>query len=55
MLIKDLLNHIYPSCKVIVYFDNDEVEYIAGDLYDSMGDYEFSDWAMYKGHLAIFM
>lgn len=62
MKINELLNHVYPSCKVILYCENgEELEYMAGDLTyplpgnEAIADYEFSDWALYTHFIAIFM
>ena len=56
MLIKGLLNHFYPSCKVIVYGDHGEYETTAGKLIDEVyEDEQCSDWAMYIDWLGIFM
>lgn len=60
MIIKELLKHMYPSCKVKVYYSKDYNgcydEYIVGDYYDYVHDYEECDnWAMYKDCLAIFL
>ena len=54
--IKDLLKHVYPSCKVVVYEGGCEYVTNVGDYYNQVDDDEdCDDFAFYKNHLAIFI
>lgn len=60
MLIKELLKHVYPSCKVKVFYLGEPwQDYTVQELYtkvvESDVDGVCNNWAVYQDCLAIFL
>ena len=57
MNIRELLNHIYPSCPVIVYGKRGELYHTtAGALLEEVYEDEHcSDWSVYENFVVIFI